>query len=298
MELRHLRYFAAVARELNFSRAAEVLRVAQPAVSRQVRQLEEELCVTLIERNSAHVQLTDAGREFLSHVDRLLAQLDIAVTAAQETDRGNQGRLVISNDWRLMVGVIPESVGVFRERYPRVAVDLVELTIGEQIGALREGRVHLGFLPRTLFVARDGLDTLFIVASDIVALVPPGHRLARRARIRLVDLKAETWLCIGGSSAPSHRQSIIQTCHLAGVTPKFGKAAHSIQSLFGLVASGYGITLLPRCVVSSGDLQLRCISTDCEPVEILAVWRRDEPSVHLRRFLDVVRERLPLHASR
>lgn len=292
MELRHLRYFVAVARELNFSRAAEALHVAQPAVSRQIRQLEEEMAVVLIERNSGHVRLTDAGRVFLEHVERWLMQLDIAITATQEAHRGTGGRLVISNDWRLMVGVIPESVLAFRERYPRVDVDLIDLPIGEQIAALRTGQVHLGFMPRDLFSSREDLETLSVLSSDVIAALPANHRLAGKSSIRLVDLRSETWLWIKNPTAPNHRQSISQLCRLAGFRPKFGKSVPSLQSLFGLVASGYGVAILPSCVVPSGQSHVCNVATDCEPIEILAVWRRDDESVTLRHFLDIVRERL------
>ena len=292
MELRHLRYFAAVAETLNFSRAAEKVRVAQPALSRQIRQLEEEIGVTLIDRQHSPVRLTDGGRALYEHVTHLLSQLDIAVTAAQQADRGAAGHLMICNDWRLMLGVIPETVQAFRKRFPQVEIDLTELPVSEQLAALREGRIHLGFLPWEFMMNRDEFGHLLVVESELVLVAPTNHVFAEREHVRLVELRHEPWLWIDSPSVQNYRQTQRQVCRLAGFSPQFGRSSSSLPSMLALISSGYGVALLPRCVLPSSHPQLCFVPTDCAPFEVFAVWRQDEPSVPLQRFINTLREQV------
>lgn len=171
MELRHLRYFKAVAELLNFSRAAEKLRVAQPALSRQVRNLEDELGVRLLDRNRVRVQLTDAGRTFYTHTCKVLAQVDMAVASVQEAVAGIGGEFIICNDWRLSNRFVLGAIAEFRMRYPRVEVTLNDLHIHEQVTALRTRQAHLGFVIAREFAADDELETLGILTSELMVVV-------------------------------------------------------------------------------------------------------------------------------
>ena len=292
VELRHLRYFAAVAEALSFSRAAEKLRVAQPALSRQIRDLEREMGTLLLERGHGRVHLTDAGRVFQGHVARLLAQVDIAVTAAQEAARGHEGRLVICGDWQFAVGPIPECVRSFRAEFPRVEVDLAELPFLDQVEALRAGEVHLCLVPREVLGARDGLELLTIVRSPLVIVVPLDHPLAGRRAVRLGEFENASWTWIESGRARGHRNYLVQQCRLAGFAPKFGKPASSLDGLVAQVASGGGISLVPDCVLPPGTRELHTLATDCAPIEICAIWRRDDPSRPLHAFVDLLRKRL------
>jgi LysR family transcriptional regulator, benzoate and cis,cis-muconate-responsive activator of ben and cat genes len=143
MELRHLRYFKAVAELLNFSRAAERLRVGQPALSRQIRDLEHELGTRLLDRNHVRVQLTDAGRTYYAHTCKILAQVDIAAASVQETMTGASGELIICNDWRLSNCFVLGAIADFRARYPRVDVTLRDLHVHEHLGPLLVPRLSL-----------------------------------------------------------------------------------------------------------------------------------------------------------
>jgi DNA-binding transcriptional LysR family regulator len=290
MELRHLRYFAAVAEAASFSRAAERLRVAQPALSRQVRDLEEEMGAKLFVRSPVRVELTDAGRVFLTHVQKLLTHVDLAVTAAQQAARGNDGRLVICNDWRLSIRLIPECVLAFRAEHPRVEIELADLPMHEQLEALSAGHIHLGFLPREFIGARDDMESLTVICSDYVVAMATGHPSAGRRHVRLAELADETWVGGRTDKAREYRNHLIQMCRLAGFSPTFGKAVSSLEAMLAHVASGYGIALLPGFVVPAGEHMVRFVPTDCEPLELCAVWRRDSPSVPLRRFLALVRK--------
>lgn len=292
MELRHLRYFAAVAETLNFSRAAEHLRVAQPALSRQIRQLEEEIGVSLIDRHHSPVQLTDAGRIFHARVEKLLMQVDIAVTAAQEAARGHDGTLVICGDWWLGCGVVPESVADFRRCFPRIDFELRELPLYEQIRALHQGHIHLGFVPRRHLAAHEELEYMVVVESEWMLLVPVDHPLARQTAVRLVDLKKERFLWFENATVRTYRDAIVQLCRLARFSPLFGKRSASRESMFAQAASGYGVVLAPRSTLPLSHPSLRYVTTDCAPMELCAVWRRDDPSIPLKRFLETVKTHL------
>lgn len=292
MELRHLRYFAAVAETLNFSRAARRLRIAQPALSRQIRQFEEEIGVTLIDRRHSPVQLTDAGHVFHDRITKLLMQIDIAVTAAQETTRGHEGRLVVCGDWWLGLGVVPESVGDFRKRYPRIDLELQDLPVYKQVSALREGDIHLGFLPHRHIVAHQDLEHMVAVESEWVVVLPLDHPLARQTTVRLVDLEKERFLWFENEAVRTYRDAIVQLCQLARFKPLFGKRSSSRDSMFARAASGDGIVLAPRSTLPLSHSSLRYVSTDCAPMQLCAVWRRDDPSVLLKRFLDIVKDHL------
>lgn len=289
VELRHLRYFAAVAEALNFSRAAEKLRVAQPALSRQIRDLEREMDTLLIDRGHGRMHLTDAGRIFYGHVAKLLAQVDIAVTAAQEAARGQGGRLVIGGDWQFVLGPVPACVREFREQYPRAEVELAELPVLEQLEALRAGDIHLCLVPRELVGMRDGLETMHVLRTPLVAAVPAGHALAGRSAVRLIDLADETWTFVENNNIRGHRVHILQRCRLAGFTPRFTRAATSLDGMIANVASGGGVTLLPESAIPGGHPQICTLETDCDPLEICAVWRRDEPSRPLHAFVEILR---------
>lgn len=294
MELRHLRYFHGVAELLNFSRAAERLHVAQPALSRQIRDLEDELGVRLFDRNRVRVQLTDAGRTFLSHTTKVLAQVDVAVGAVRDTARGDAGQLVICSDWRLSIGLIPETIAKFRARYPRVEVVLTDLPMHRQLAALRAQRAHIGFLPAEEIASRGDLDSLPILQAEMLAVVGASHPLARRRTVGMADLREETWVRLNGDHADGYRTYVSQVCRLAGFAPVFGpQEAGSLEALFTMVGTGFGIALLPDFLRAAKHPLIRFVHTDCNPIELCAVWPRAGESQLLRQYLGVLRQHTP-----
>lgn len=294
MELRHLRYFKAVAEALNFSRAAETLRVAQPALSRQVRNLEDELGVRLLDRNRVHVQLTDAGRTFYAHTCKVLAQVDIAVASVQDTTRGVGGRLVISSDWQLSVNLIPESVAEFRRNYPGVEVELIDLPISQQLATVRSGQAHVCFQPGDAIPAKSDLATLPILRTSFGLIVGRSHRLARRRSVRLVELRDETFVRLAGSKTKEHHTYITKLCRTAGFAPLFSnQKASSLESLLAAIGAGFGVTLLPDFICPPSNPLLCFVPTDCPEIELCAVWLRSEESLLLSQYLDILRSHAP-----
>ncbi|MBI5768989.1 MAG: LysR family transcriptional regulator [Verrucomicrobia bacterium] len=293
MELRHLRYFQAVAEQLNFSRAAERLHVAQPALSRQIRDLEAEIGARLFDRNRVRVQLTDAGRTFHQHVSKLLAQVDIAIASVRDTNRGHGGQLTICADWRLSINLIPESIAEFRTRYPHVDVVLKELHMSEQVSALRTRQAHIGFLLQEELVPRGDLESLLLIRSDLCVVVGPGHRLARRRQVPIATLRDEAWIKLNGDHGDGYRTYVTQICRLAGFAPAFApQAASSLEALLSLVATGYGVGVLPAFMRPTSQPTLRFLRSDCRPIELCAVWPRDQQSVLLQHYVEILRRRV------
>jgi len=288
MELRHLRYFCAVADHGSFSRAAAVLRVAQPSLSRQVRDLEREVGTELLMRSSTGVRLTDAGEAFHQQCTRLLAQLAIAISTAQEVGRGQGGEFVIGGDWRLPMDLMPVAVMNLRKRFPRVDVRLIEMPMHEHLTALRERRIHLGFIPEIYLGAGDALETRLVLSSDIVCLLPDGHPLSQRDKLRVVDLQDEVWLTIEDTQAPGVRSYYQQLFRLAQISPRMGPRSQSVQGVVTRVASGEGISMFPRTVVPKGQYGVTVVPMDMESFEIYAVWPKEGASPLVAPFIELL----------
>ncbi|MFT3783366.1 MAG: LysR substrate-binding domain-containing protein [Nibricoccus sp.] len=291
MELRHLRYFCAVAEMLNFSRAAERVRVAQPALSRQIRDLENELGFPLFVRSTTSVRLTDAGRNFYASAQKILGQLAIAVTGAQEVARGKSGDLNIASDWRIPMHLVPETVRKFRLRNPKVNVSFADVTIADQVEALRAGKIHLGFVPDIAIGAHEDLDMLPVYNGPIKAVLPASHPLAARESVCLRELSSERWIMVDQKPSTEFREYMIQTCRLAGFTPIFGRTTSSAQGVFSLVAAGEGVALLPELVAHEfGGVSM--VLTDCPPIRLFAVWLKKATSPLVERYLVILREQI------
>lgn len=288
MELRHLRYFQAVAERLNFSRAAEQLHVAQPALSRQIRALEEELGVQLFERNRVRVRLTDAGRTFYTHTCKVLAQIAEATAAVHEVADGTAGELIVGNDWRFGGDIVSATVREFQAKHPRAEVNLLDLRVHEQLTAVRSRRAHIGFIVRDLLGARDELESLTVLRSRLMAAIPARHPLADRPLVPLAELAEDKWITLDEKVAPGHRPFIVQLCRLSGFTPQFGRAAGTIEGMFGRIASGYGVSVAIESSLPQRAPLLRFVPTDCEPIEICAVWHRRDKSVLLKSYLQIL----------
>ena len=183
MELRHLRYFLAVAEELDFGRAALRLHIAQPPLSQQIRQLEEELGVQLFRRTRRNVSLTEAGQAFLSEAQRTLEQVERAMEVAQRVDRGEQGQLIIGFVGSATYGLLPKLLRAFRERFPEVAFTLRELTTSQQIQALHEQQIHLGVLRPP--VAQEEFLFEPLAQDPLIVALPEQHRLATQPSLPL-----------------------------------------------------------------------------------------------------------------
>jgi DNA-binding transcriptional LysR family regulator len=292
MELRHLRYFHAVVDALNFSRAAEKLRVAQPALSRQIRDLENELGVRLFNRNRVRVQLTDSGRTLATHAAKILAQVDIAVESVRATKDGVGGQLMICNDWRLSFKPVPESIAKFRALRPRTEIEIVDLPRDEHLAALRAGRAHVCFLPRDAVPTQSIFESMLVLKSEIQLLVNSQHPLAqRRSSAKLADFHDATFIRPAEDYGTGYDKWLSQLCRLAGFTPIL--VAHksaSVGGLYAAVGANLGVAILPEYLCDRKYPQVRHLASDCQPWEMHAVWLRDETSRLLREYLEILRD--------
>jgi DNA-binding transcriptional LysR family regulator len=281
MELRHLRYFVAVADELHFTRAAERLQTAQPALSQQVRKLERELKVQLLYRTRRTVQLTDAGRAFLEEARHVLDAADRAERAAQEARVGERGRLAIGFIPGVAGDLLPDLVLSYRARYPQVDVVLCELITTEQIDALLTGRIQVGLL---LALSDRRLETKVLRHQPFVVALPAGHRYARRRTVRLRDLVSDRWI-----TPPLDRSTVLlAACAQEGFTPLIAQHASEHEARMALVASGLGVSLVagPSRSLKSRHLTYKPIARPKLSTDIIAAWRKDLPSPLVRGFLE------------
>lgn len=288
MELRHLRYFRAVAELLNFSRAAETLRVAQPALSRQIRALEEELGVRLFDRDRG-VQMTDAGRIFFRQTVKILAQVEVAVAEVRAVTADNgMGELIVCNDWRLAGNFVPEVVADFHRQFPRAEVTLRDLRFHDQLAALRSRRAHLGFVVRSVLGRVGELETLLVLRTRLMLVLPARHPRARERTVRMADLAGEKWVTLDEKEAPGYRAFVTQLARLSGFVPKFGQAATAFEGLVARVAMGYGVALTLENLAPRQNRLVRVVASDIEPLELCAVWHRREKSPLLQGFLKIL----------
>ena len=290
MDSRHLRYFIAVAEELHFGHAAQKLGIAQPPLSQQIRRLEQELGVQLLQRTKRRVQLTQAGHAFLEEARKTLTQFKRAIEVAQRAGRGELGRLTIGFLGAVTYSVLPSILISFRNSYPDVEVELHELKTSELIEALREGRVQVGFV--RLPVRDKLLQAEPILREPLVVAVPERHPLAARARLSFRDLANESFLLAPRPLAPAFHEQILNLCQQAGFTPKLGAEASQLQTILNLVAAGMGITLVPESVqnLAGRGVVFKKLREPVPMMEIAVAWRRDAHSEVLSAFLKVVRE--------
>ncbi|MGJ7918723.1 LysR family transcriptional regulator [Massilia sp. LXY-6] len=246
MELRHLRYFVAVAEERNFTRAAERLHIAQPPLSRQMQQLEETLGVVLIEKGSRPLRLTEAGQFFLAHAKPLLEQVRDLKSMTQRVgklERTLTAGFVAST----LYGLLPDIIRRYRERHPEVEVTLHEMTTVEQLKALKEGRIDVGF--GRLKSEDPSIRRILLRDERMVVALSPGHRLSEKEEgVKLMELIHEPLLVYPKSPRPSFADQVLAAFSTAHLTPDHVTEVRELQIAMGLVAAGQGISIVPESV--------------------------------------------------
>jgi DNA-binding transcriptional LysR family regulator len=245
MELRHLRYFLAVASELNFTKAALKLRVAQPALSRQIRQLEDEIGLPLLERSPHHVCLTEAGRAFMAEAQTVLDHSAQAVEVARRTGQGTSDLLRVGYVWGLFHTLVPVALERFRRRYPQVAINLLEMTASQQAQDLAAQKLDLGLIGFALEADQTGLQRRRVGSCEFVAVLGKDHPAARMTKVPLRSLANDFLLGISESSFPGAAQFVRETYAQAGIKPRILVTPERGFTILGMVAGHCGISLLP-----------------------------------------------------
>ncbi|RJF97977.1 LysR substrate-binding domain-containing protein [Noviherbaspirillum saxi] len=295
IELRQLRYFVAVAEELHFGRAAARLHMTQPPLSQTIQSLETALGTPLFERTKRSVALTPAGTALLPEARRLLLQAEGLPDIARRAASGESGLLSLSFVSTADYSVLPPLLREFRERYPRVQIDLREATTDVQLDDLMQGRIDAGLLiPPLHDKAKAELDYLVVLLEPLILAVPQGIKNLRGKKTASLQQVADMPLIIFPRRiAPAFHDTILGSFRDAGLTPRIGQEAIQMQTIVGLVSAGMGVALVPQSVsnLKRPGVEYKPLSNKTVSVETGLAWRRDNPSPALRAFLELLRKR-------
>jgi len=292
VELRHLRYFVAVAEELHFGRAAERLRIAQPPLSRQIKDLEREVGTPLFDRVPRGVELTPAGQAFLPEARLTLAQAERAQRTAQRAALGETGRLRVGFvEAATHTGILPDVLGFFRVHLPAIGLSLFELDPLRQEEAFRDGRIDLGILQGSMLESARWLREESIYTEPIVLAVPGEHRLAGRTRFTLASLAEEAFVLFPRQTDPALFDDIVSRCRTAGFSPRVVQEATGWHTLTSLVGAGVGIGFVPKSITAfqQQGVAYRSIPDLSVQMMLSAVWRAGEKSPVRERFVTALR---------
>jgi DNA-binding transcriptional LysR family regulator len=287
-ELRHLRCFLRLAEELHFSRAAERLHMAQPALSRTLRELEDAVGTRLLERSTRQVRLTAAGQLFQVECRAALGQIERAVTQAQRVAGGMSGELRIGYMDFAINGQLPELVRAFRKRQPDIRLDLRYMPTTLQQEALLERRIDVGFMIGGFEAAP--MTSHLLDEDHYAALLPAQHPMASAARVTLAALAAEDFVLGNGTDWAAFRQRLFALCRARGFFPAIVQEASSSEGIFGLVAAGSGVSVYAGCArnIQRRGIAVRRLEDVRDSLPIHAVWERDTASPTLRRFAEFI----------
>lgn len=291
MELRHLRYFVTVAEELNISRASARLRISQPAVSRQLRDLEEELRVPLFLREKHGLKLTLAGESFLAHARDLLRRSGDAVKQMAAFNEQAKPTLTVGYIAPVLSSMLTPALRSFSQAHPQIEVVLREMTPGEQVKALKAGRIDLALLGNPCPEVEREFSVTVLTRIPLQAVLPDNHLLALRKRIALSELAGEPFIGFSEETFPGRNNAICAGCQAAGFTPRFKHYVENLTALPALVAAGKGVTLAPAEVSQAAHPQ--AVFVPLKPpvpsVVSAAAQRRDDLSPFAKELLDCCR---------
>ena len=287
MELRHLRYFAAVAETRHFGRAAERLHMAQPALSQAIRQLEAELGTPLLVRTTRQVSLTPAGEFLQKEALRVLGSLDDSVRSVRRIAEGKRGVVRLALTGTAAFSHLPRIARIIKHQLPEVALEIrADLLTPAQCDGLRDGTLDLGVLRPPL--TGEGLQSREIEVEPLVLAVPADHPLATEPVVRMSDLRTEAFVLYGNRDSAVN-EAVLRSCERAGFAPRREHEALGTAVLLALVAAGLGVALVPgsvRAVPLSG-VAFRDV-TDAGSIPLALAWRRGESSPVVASVVDTL----------
>ena len=296
MDLRHLRSFVAVAEELSFRRAAKRLHISQPPLSRQIKALEEELGVRLLERDrGSRVCLTEAGKSFLADARLALSTATAARGRAQNAARDARAQLKLGNIAKLSTSLLQHLLPAYRVQFPHVEVSLFEMNRPMQLTALREGRIHAGIFPDLGAPLDRRFQSMPLYTCPMVAVLPVEHDLAKGSKdlISIDRLAGLNLLIASPETAPGYVERLNILCEATNFTPTTTQPVEGTANILSMVAAGYGVAILPEVAVTSfvHTCQTRRLRAPVPPFRLKLLWLRDATSPLLQDFL-VVAKRL------
>jgi LysR family hca operon transcriptional activator len=299
VELRHLRYFVAVAEELSFTRAAARLRTAQPSLSQQIRQLEKSVGVKLLDRSRHHVILTDAGRIFLQQSKDVLARLEHARRLAKQAADGHAGELSVGTFPSADVSILPGLRPLVAERLPELRLILHSKYAIESIAGLQTGVLDVAFVRGPLDV--EDLESVELLREPLVIVLPSHHPLARRKRIPVQSLDDLPCITMQRSLAPALHDAAAHLYREAKIRMHAVSSADNVLGHLQLVKEGLGFGLLPDSVRALLPVGVTSRPLDCEPVPTVSVqiaWKRGNSSKLVSGFVEIARRSVRRDAAR
>lgn len=290
MELRHLRYFVAVAEELHFGRAAARLSIVQPSLSQQIRQLEEELGFPLLYRTKRSVEMTDAGKVFLAAALDVLDRVQEAKRAAQRAYHGEVGRLVVGYISSSTYDLLPAMLRLYRERFPSIEVSLRELTTREQVRALEEDHIQVGLLRLPINTSLVHIEVLR--REPIVCVLPEEHPLAQQKQIAVSLLAREPFVLQSRQYGGGYYMQLMKLCLTSGFSPNVIQEVTEIHTIVSLVAAGIGISLVPLSArnIRNQGVVYRELEGAATVAEMAVAWPRNARSALVSNFIEIARE--------
>jgi DNA-binding transcriptional LysR family regulator len=294
MELRHLRYFVAVAEELNFTRAAGKLRLAQPSLTRQIHNLEEELGVRLLDRGRNQVSLTEEGKSFLVDARRLVALSVESVKAVQRFSRGESAQLNLGYLFKFNFDLLPVTLATFYQACPEVAVNLFDMSPAEQLRALEARKIDLGFIglrPPASHKEMAALNWECVAHHDAVVVLPARHPLTKKNRVRLSDLKSLFFVAMSEETHPGSRAWLAGLCQEAGFGPRILQDVELESGLMTFVAEGLGVTLAREQIskLPHRGVVFRPLAASAK-ADYWIAWHRENRSKALSQYIEVVKK--------
>ncbi|MBE6356971.1 MAG: LysR family transcriptional regulator [Lentisphaerae bacterium] len=287
MELTALRYFAAVAKELHFRKAAAKLHITQAPLSAAIRKLEDELSCKLFERTSRMVKLTAAGEFFLAEAEAVLNRADQAQKQLADFLAGEKEQLLIGCNEPAIHSFLPEVLSRVRNQEPEIRMQLRELETAEQCVMLKNGSLDIGFLrPSSMDIS--GLTTRLIYRDRYILVLPRDHKLARCGRISREDLAGEDVILFARDVNPAIYDQLVYSLTVHGLpSPRFRQDARNKSSMLAMVQAGFGIALMPEscCKGPLENIVRKELSPPLPPVDIIAAWRSDNDSRAVKKFI-------------
>ncbi len=289
MELRHLRYFLEITRDMNMTRAAERLHMSQPPLSRQIRQLEEELGTELFARNGKQLKLTQAGKFFIDKAHQILKAVEETETAMKRIGRSGHSWLNIGFVPSTIYGFLPEVLRRYRSNYPEIEFNLTEHMSYHQVQALKSGQIDVGF-GRILFDDTE-IRQEIVLKEDLMVVLPKNHPLSRKTSLTLKMIANEPLILYPLRPRPNYADQITALFYHEGLNPQVIQEVQELQTTLGLVASGVGLTIVPKSVqkMRSGDVNYIAIKNENATSPVIMMYRQNEETPEVLNFIKRIR---------
>ncbi|WP_369414093.1 LysR family transcriptional regulator [Paracandidimonas lactea] len=289
MDLRQIRYFQCVADELSFTRAAQVLHMAQPPLSRQIKMLEETLGVDLFERVGRGIRLTEAGRYFRDQTELITQKLEETVQATQRIGRHQRPRLGVGFVPSTLYGYMPAFIRELRSLDPDAEISFVEMITLEQFNALKTGRIDIGI--GRMLLEDDEIERLVLWEEPLALAIPATHRWVRRKHVSAGEIQSEPLILYPARPRPSYADHILALFQKHGCKPHIAQEVNELQTAIGFVAAGMGVAIVPDGVRALHREDVRYVPVrDADFTSpIMLSWRRNDNAPFLQSVLALAR---------